>query len=178
MHASTLLVLILGIAVAAGAAWFLLGPPSAPGELAENEESLAPPPRPAPDVPEPSTRREPMVVEPPTQVSIPRIAVLAEGEELPEEAGDPAAVDALHETGLGADPGSIGGAQLVQAVARVMALRFRTADVLEALERLGPDPEWPPDMDVRLGEVVEHWRRGGFEVQERGRFLLVTRPDE
>jgi len=178
MQSATLLVLLLVVVAAAGGAWLLLGGSSV-GVETENDEPFPElvPSEPI-ERPEPPTQRPSVVVQPPTEPSRPRIAVLAEGEELPEEAGHAAAMNALHETRLGDDPGSREGRELVQAVARVAYLRFRKEADLRELQQLGPDAEWPPDLEIRLVEVVEHWRRSGFEVEPRGLVLLVTRHEE
>ena len=107
------------------------------------------------------------------------MAILAAGKEPPETTPTGTApLDALLESGLEGDPSGLSGRDLVRAVAQVAPLRLRRASDLEALRALGPDPDWPREARIPLLEVVEYWRRAGFEVESRGDVLLVTRHGE
>ena len=176
MQPATLLVLLLAVAVAVGAAWLFLGAAPETGELEEDEALPEPPPR-EPDRAAPPARPE--VVELPRDPEVERVAILAAGKEPPEATPTgPAPLDALLDSALDGDPSGLSGPDLVRAVARVAPLRLRNASDLEALRALGPDPEWPRGARIPLLEVVEYWRRAGFEVESRGDVLLLTRHGE
>ena len=175
MRATALLLVLLLVGLLAGAAWWLLGEDASWEGTAEDDPFAEP----APDLVEPPPTPEPpgMVVTPVEPPKAP-VAVLDPGEDVP--AAEPAAeaMERLHEERLGGDTSGLDGASLLQAVGRRVPVRLRRAADRRALEALGVDPDWPPGDDLPLIEVVEHWRRAGFEVELRGSVLLVTRPDE
>ena len=176
MRPTTLLVLLLVVAAATGAAWLLLQESPAEIEVLEDDPFPEAEPAPAAGGPrtEPPTR--PAVVEAPAPSAEPRVAVLAEGARLPGHGTvDRAALDALHETFVEGDPVALSGAELLEVVGRVTLVRLRSEADLKALQRLGPDPDWPQDDPLPITEVLEHWRREGFEVETRGPYLVVTR---
>ena len=179
MRLPTVLILLLAALAVAGAAWLFLDASPVAVETWDDDpfpESTSD----VTDEPErPALPRRTAVVELPVEEETPRVAVLAAGTELPPHgAADPTALNALHEASLGASPAGMGGAELVQAIGKVAYVRFRSQADLDAVERLGPDPDWPPDPEFPLMEVLEHWRRAGFEVDFRGQYLLVVRRDE
>ena len=183
MRLPTLLVLLLLALAVVGTTWQLLGTPTATDEVWDDDPFPDPEPIEAaePDgapVAEPLPR--PAVVELPEEVARPRIAVLPPGAPLPPEDPDRSArVDVgLHESMLQGDPSGLSGDELLQVIAELAYLRFRSKADLETIRRLGPDPEWSADQEVPLVEVIEHWRRDGFDVELRGPYLVFTRLDE
>ena len=76
------------------------------------------------------------------------------------------------------DPVALNGAELIERIGRVTLVRFGSEADQQAIQRLGPDPDWPQDEGLPLAEVLEHWRRAGFDVEMRGPYLVVLRHDE
>lgn len=170
MRLPMVLILLLAVAVAAGAGWHFLGAPPVAVETEDDDPVVDAEPSVPDEVP---ASPGPAVVELPVAV-VPRVGILAEGDELPPAGtATPGTQDRLHETLLSGDPSTLSGADLVRQVADAAYLRVGNEADLEALRQLAPDPGWGTD-GVPLMEVLELWRRSGFEVESRGQYLLVT----
>ena len=179
MRLPAVLILLLAAGVAAAAAWHFLGAPSVTVEEEDDAPFRASAPGELGGPSDVAARPGPEVVELPPDREVRRVAVLAAGAVLPPHgAADPATLDALHETRVEGDPVALSGEELIERAGRVTLVRFGTEADQRAIERLGPDPDWPEDDGLPLAEVLEHWRRVGFVVEMRGPYLVVLRHDE
>ncbi len=171
----SLLLLLLLVGAVGAVSWLLLAPGADDTDEGGGAESWSP--EPVED--DAGASRVPPGPAAPIELPVvvhPRVAVLAEGESLPPR-GSESAPQALHELQFEPGEGPITGEDLIRSVGKAIYLRARSSADLQALEAVDPDPAWA-EAPVPLTEVLELWRREGFEVVEAGHVLIVTRRRE